>query len=165
MQSRSAKPFARFILRPWALGVVFAALLFSLLFILYGPRYLNGGDAVILRAFMGYGGGEPATFHLYTHTALAWLLYALAGLLPDIAWFSVVQLVLLYLACAVLIKSFAQIARHSLRARRAGRADRRAVRSFFFGGAGPVQPCAHHLSLHGGAVRRSCRGAAVQRRF
>ena len=68
-------------------------------------------DAPILRSFMGYEGGAPATFHLYLHTALAWLLWGLAKLFPGVAWFSIVQLLLLWFSQVVIVKSFAQLSR------------------------------------------------------
>ena len=117
MQSDKNKQRTRFILRPWVLGIVLAVLLFALLFTLFHPQYVTNDDAVILRAFMGYEGGEPASFHLYTHTVLAWFLYGLAKLFPGVAWFSLIQLALLFVSCAVIIKSFAQIVQRNLRVR------------------------------------------------
>ena len=114
MPNRDERPRERFFLRPWVLGLLFAALLFTVLFLFFKPQYVTNDDAVILRAFMGYEGGEPASFHLYTHTAFAWLLYALAVWFPGIAWFSILQLSLLFLSCAVVIKSFAQLLRRGL---------------------------------------------------
>ena len=59
---------------------------------------------------MGYEGGEPATFSMILHTALAWPLFALAKLFPGVAWFSIVQLCLLWLAQVVIVKSLSQLA-------------------------------------------------------
>ncbi|MFH1512389.1 MAG: hypothetical protein ABIG45_03435, partial [Bacillota bacterium] len=118
MQDHEPKSRARLLLRPWGLGILFSALLFALLYTLYAPQYVTNDDAVILRAFMGYEGGVPATFHLYTHTVFAWMLYGLAVLFPGVAWFSILQIALLFLSSAVIIKSFAQIASRSLKTRR-----------------------------------------------
>ncbi len=119
MPNREQRPRAAFLLRPWILGLLFAALLFLLLFSFFRPQYVTNDDAVILRAFMGYEGGEPAHFHLYTHTVFAWLLYALAVWFPGIAWFSILQLSLLFLSCVVVIKSFAQLVSRGLQTPRA----------------------------------------------
>jgi hypothetical protein len=116
-------PRIRCLCKPWPLGLLLAAILFALLFSVFSPQYVTNDDAIILRAFMGYEGSEPATFHLYTHTVFAWFLCALAKLFPGVAWFSILQLSLLYLSSAVIIKSFAQIldrGRQSLRRRLTG---------------------------------------------
>ena len=96
---------------PWFLGIALAAIQFAVLFSEFSPQYITNDDAVILRAFMGYEGGEPATFHLFTHTSLAWLLYALAKLFPGVAWFSIVQLLMIWFADVVIVKSFAQLSK------------------------------------------------------
>ncbi len=96
---------------PWLLGVLAASLMLSLLFAFASFQYTGSDDAPILRSFMGYEGGEPATFHLYLHTALAWLLWGLAKLFPGVAWFSIVQLLLLWFSQVVIVKSCAQLSR------------------------------------------------------
>ena len=96
---------------PWLLGILAASLLFALLFAFSSFQYSGSDDAPILRSFMGYEGGEPATFHLYLHTALAWLLWGLAKLAPGVAWFSILQLALLWFSQVVIVKSFAQLTR------------------------------------------------------
>ncbi len=94
---------------PWLVGMLTASLFFALLYAYSSFQYIGSDDAPILRSFMGYEGGEPANFHLYIHTALAWTLYALARLMPGVAWFSIVQLFLLWFAQVVMIKSLAQL--------------------------------------------------------
>jgi len=94
---------------PWLAGILAATLLFGLLAIYAGFQYSGSDDTPILRSFMGYEGGAPAYFHPYTHTALAWLLYGLALLFPGVAWFSILQLLLLWFSCVVLMKSMTQI--------------------------------------------------------
>jgi hypothetical protein len=96
---------------PWLLGILTASLLFALLFAFGSFQYTGSDDAPILRSFMGYEGGEPATFHLYLHTAFAWLLWGLAKLAPGVAWFSILQLLLLWLSQVVIVKSMAQLTR------------------------------------------------------
>jgi hypothetical protein len=59
-------------LSPWLWGVAVATL-WPRRCLRSRPSSTSGSDdAPILRAFMGYEGGEPATFHLYLHTAFAW---------------------------------------------------------------------------------------------
>ncbi len=96
---------------PWLLGILAASLMFALLFAFSSFQYSGSDDAPILRSFMGYEGGQPATFHLYLHTAFAWLLWGLAKLAPGVAWFSILQLALLWFSQVVLVKSFAQLSR------------------------------------------------------
>ena len=97
-------------LAPWLIGVFLASLLFALLYAFSSFQYIGSDDAPILRSFMGYEGGEPATFSMILHTALAWPLFALAKLFPGVAWFSIVQLCLLWLAQVVIVKSLSQLA-------------------------------------------------------
>lgn len=96
---------------PWLLGVVFASVFFAVLWQTASFYYTGSDDSPILQAFMGYEGGVPATFHLYTHTVLAWLLWALAHAFPGVAWFSVLQVALLWLSAVLLVKSPAQLSR------------------------------------------------------
>ena len=98
-------------LTAWLWGIAAATLLFALLFALAGFSYIGSDDQPILRSFMGYEGGSPAHYHLYLHTFLAWSLHGLALLAPGVAWFSVLQLFLLWFSCAVLVKSLAQSAK------------------------------------------------------
>ena len=109
------KHFAGFLARfkkmtPWKIGLLAATLLYALL-ALYTPlRFFGSDDTPILRSFMGYEGGVPARFNLIIHTGFAWLLYGLTTVFPGIAWYSILQLVLLWFSCVVIIKSMAQIA-------------------------------------------------------
>ncbi len=98
-------------LSPWLWGVAVATLLAAALLAFASFQYIGSDDAPILRAFMGYEGGEPATFHLYLHTAFAWFLWAMAKLFPGVAWFSILQLFLLWLSQVVIVKSLVQLAR------------------------------------------------------
>lgn len=93
---------------PWILGALAATLLFAAL-VAYTPfEYAGTDDAPILRSFMGYEGGEPAHYSLLVHTVLAWILWGLAKGFPGVAWFSIFQLAFLWLATAVVVKSFAR---------------------------------------------------------
>ena len=94
-------------LLPWIVGILLATLLFAVLSATLDLRYYGSDDTPILRSFMGYEGGVPAQFHLYLHTAFAWLLHGLALLFPGVSWFSILQLFLLWFSCAVIGKSLA----------------------------------------------------------
>ena len=96
---------------PWLLGIGVATALFGAVLLFASFQYIGNDDTPILRAFMGYEGGEPVSFHLYIHTAFAWLLWGLAKLFPGVAWFSILQLFLLWFAQVVIVKSLAQLAR------------------------------------------------------
>lgn len=99
-------------LLPWLLGIILATLVFGALFAYTDFQYLGSDDTPILRSFMGYEGGVPAHYNIILHTALAWLLHGLAVLFPGVAWFSILQLFLLWLSCVVIIKSMAQCAQN-----------------------------------------------------
>lgn len=73
-------------------------------------RYFTNDDVAILRAFMGYPTGTPPTFHLYIHALLAYPLYWLGTAFPGVAWFSFLQIALLWLAGVVTVKSLMQAA-------------------------------------------------------
>ncbi|MBP3646985.1 MAG: hypothetical protein J6K55_11260 [Clostridia bacterium] len=90
---------------PWLVGALTAAVLFVGLAAVGGLRYENSDDMLFVKGFMGFEGGTPVSFTLYTHTFLAWILYGLSTALPGIAWFSVFQLGLLWLSAAVTVKS------------------------------------------------------------
>ena len=96
--------------KPWFWGVVLATLILLLLYCAIPVRFALNDDAYVLRSSMGYEGGEPATFHRFMHTVFAWLLYGLAKLVPTLAWYTLLQIFLLWLSASVIIKSFAQLA-------------------------------------------------------
>ena len=88
-------------------GLMTAAVM---VFVLLGTdmHYAVNDDAGILRAFLGYESGEPASFHIYIHGILAWPLWALSTLFPGLPWFSYAQLMLLGLSMLVIAKSIMQ---------------------------------------------------------
>ncbi len=94
---------------PWLLGLLAATVLFAGLTAVCDLRYENSDDMLFVKGFMGFEGGEPVSFTLYTHTFLAWLLYGLSKALPGIAWFSVFQAGLLWLSAVVIVKALVQL--------------------------------------------------------
>lgn len=94
----------------WWIAVAAAALLFAALALVSNFRYENSDDGLITRAFMGFEGGAPASFSLYIHTLLAWLLWLLGTLMPALPWFSLFQVGVLLLSCTVIVKCLLQLA-------------------------------------------------------
>jgi hypothetical protein len=93
----------------WLWGAALTAVLFLALSRFGTIRYENSDDLLMVKPFMGFEGGVPASFTLYTHTLLAWCLYGLSLLWPGVAWFSVFQLALLLASGTVIAKSFLQL--------------------------------------------------------
>jgi len=89
---------------PWLVGALAATVLFLGVAAVGGLRYENSDDILFVKGFMGFEGGTPVSFTLYTHTFLAWILHGLSLIAPSIAWFSVFQLGLLWLSAAVIVK-------------------------------------------------------------
>lgn len=103
MQKRSIRLY-------WLLGAMLTVALFFVLYRVSNFRYENSDDGLIMKAFMGFEGGKPVQFSLYTHTLLAWVLYGLSTVAPGYAWFSVFQFILLLASGTVLVKSMMQLA-------------------------------------------------------
>jgi len=95
---------------PWLIGLLIASLLMGALLLFADVQYTGNDDTPLLRATMGYW-GEPSTFNLRMHAAFSWLLYGLATLWPGVAWYSILQLFLLWISQAVIVKSLMQSAR------------------------------------------------------
>lgn len=90
----------------WAALMTAAVLLFALL--CTEVRYAMNDDAGIMRAFLGYESGEPASFHIYIHGLLARPLCWLSTAFPALPWFSYLQVALLGLSCLIIAKSVMQ---------------------------------------------------------
>lgn len=94
---------------PWMIGMLITTLLFAALKSISYFRFENSDDILFVKGFMGFEGGGPVTFNLYTNVILVKLLGALSAMMPTIAWFSVYQLVLLWISGVVIVKSFVQV--------------------------------------------------------
>ena len=94
----------------WVLGALMTAALFAGLYRISNFRFENSDDIVMLKSFMGFEGGRPADFSLYIHTLLAFVFYGLGLAAPQIAWYSLYQLALLFLSCTVIVKCLYQLA-------------------------------------------------------
>jgi hypothetical protein len=95
---------------PWLIGILLASLLMGALWLFADPQYTGNDDTPILRSSMGFEGGEPATYHLHTHAAFTWMLYGLAKITPGVAWFSILQLFMLWFSQVVIVKSLCRMA-------------------------------------------------------
>ena len=71
--------------------------------------YAENDDATIMRSFMGYESGEPATFSIMIHGLLAIPLGLISTAFPDLPWFTYAQLAMLALSCLIISKSILQI--------------------------------------------------------
>ena len=89
----------------WMIGIVTSAILLFCLYCFGDMRYFNNDDARILRPLMGFAGTPPPDFHLYLNALWVYPLRWLGTVFPGIAWFSFLQLALLWIACTVSIKS------------------------------------------------------------
>ena len=99
----------------WIIGALLTAAMFITLKYVTNFRFENSDDVVMVKAFMGFEGGQPANFSLYLHTLLTWALYAVSLCVPNVPWFSVFQVALLMFSCVVLAKSIFQLARDTRR--------------------------------------------------
>ncbi len=70
-----------------------------------GMHYIETDDTPTVRSFMGYEGGFLNTFHLFYHSLLTYLLYGLSAAFPGVAWVTLLQLLSLWLAGVVMVKS------------------------------------------------------------
>ena len=94
----------------WLIGLGMSAALFALIALFFDWRYSQNDDVAIMRSFMGFETGTPASFHIFVHGLLARPIHWLALRFPTVAWFSVFQVGLLFLGSVVLQKSMIQCA-------------------------------------------------------
>ncbi len=94
----------------WLIGLGMSAALFALIALFFDWRYSQNDDVAIMRSFMGFETGTPASFHIFVHGLLARPIHWLALRFPTVAWFSVFQVGLLFLGSVVLQKSVIQCA-------------------------------------------------------
>lgn len=96
-------------LLPWLLGLLCACLTFIILSRFTYFRYENSDDILFVKAFMGFEGGQPATYQLNLHPLLSHVLAFLSRLVPGVAWFSLLQIGALWFSSAVIVKCLCQI--------------------------------------------------------
>ena len=97
-----------FLRKPWVVGIVLSTLLMAGVALYSGFSYATNDDKFILQSFLGLQPGGPVHFSMYVRTLIAWPLFWLGTAFPGIAWFSILQLILIWLANAIISKSIIQ---------------------------------------------------------
>lgn len=92
----------------WAIGAGMTLALFLCVFGWLDVYLAVNDDSTLLRAFLGYGTGTPAYFHIFIHGILTWPLYWLSCAFPGVAWFSYLQLFMLFVSLTIICKSIMQ---------------------------------------------------------
>lgn len=82
--------------KPWLAAALPVAALLVYTLVFTHPHYDLNDDVLLMRSFGGMVGGVYENFNYITHTFLGWLLHGLSVLWPDVAWFSVAQITLLW---------------------------------------------------------------------
>ncbi len=92
----------------WLWGAGITALLWGFLLCFSDIYFAANDDQFILRAMTGFQPGGAPDFHLYLHGMYVYPLRWLQRLFPGVAWFSLLEIVLLSLAMTVILKSHLQ---------------------------------------------------------
>ena len=92
----------------WGWGAGITALVWGFLLCFSDIYFATNDDQFILRAMMGFQPGGAPDFHLYLHGMYVYPLRWLQRLFPGVAWFSLLEIVLLSLAMTVILKSILQ---------------------------------------------------------
>lgn len=92
----------------WVWGAGITALLWGFLLCFSDIYFAANDDQFILRAMTGFQPGGAPDFHLYLHGMYVYPLRWLQRLFPGVAWFSLLEIVLLSLAMTVILKSILQ---------------------------------------------------------
>lgn len=92
----------------WLWGAGITALLWGFLLCFSDIYFATNDDQFILRAMTGFQPGGAPDFHLYLHGMYVYPLRWLQRLFPGVAWFSLLEIVLLSLAMTVILKSILQ---------------------------------------------------------
>ena len=87
-----------------AAAATVAALLAYVLFCT-NVHYDLGDDVLLARSFGGMVGGVFESFNYITHTFLGYLMHGLSLMWPEVAWFSVAQLALLWISAYAAVLS------------------------------------------------------------
>lgn len=93
----------------WLIAALMTAALMAFVLACTDITYAVNDDATIMRSFMGYESGEPATFSIMIHGLLAIPLGMISTVFPDLPWFTYAQLAMLAASCLVIAKSILQL--------------------------------------------------------
>lgn len=99
--------------RAWLTGVVIATALWLFLFSFASVHYSANDDQFLIRVFTSGSTAEGLTFHPYVHTLCTLLLTGLNRLFPGVTWVSVLEITLLWLSTATILKSIIQCFEHT----------------------------------------------------
>jgi len=94
--------------RAWKIGLLLSTVLMACVFVFASVFYTVNDDSQILREYMGFQPGGAADFNLFVQAPVSTLLYALSVAFPRVAWFTILQIFLLWFADAVIFKSILQ---------------------------------------------------------
>ena len=97
---------------PWLTGLCMSTALMAAIFLFGDLKYAMNDDTAILRQYMGFGTGVIPEAHAFLHPLLSTPLRWLGLAAPEVAWFSWMQLALLWLAGAVSVKALMQCFAH-----------------------------------------------------
>ena len=96
-------------LAPWGLALSMTLLFFAGIWATQYFRFENSDDILLVKGFLGYEGGVPSGFSAYVHPFFTRPLQWISMAVPGVAWFSWLQLFLLFWANVVLCKAFLQL--------------------------------------------------------
>lgn len=91
----------------WLAAALMTGAMYVLVVLALDMQFAVNDDMAILRSFMGYEGTIPS-FHLLLHGLLTWPLKWLGETFPGVAWYSILQIVLLAFGCVMIAKSIIQ---------------------------------------------------------
>ena len=80
------------------LSLLTLAVISIYLYLFTNIQYCLNDDTVLMRSFAGNVGGVMETFNMFTHTLLAYPLHWLSVAFPLVAWYSVAQVAMLWIA-------------------------------------------------------------------
>lgn len=89
----------------WLIGAAMATALLTLIVLFGDLGYAVNDDPAMLRPFMGFDRTEMPDFMMCLHPILVYPLRWLSFAVPRTAWFSIMQLAFIWLACAMSVKS------------------------------------------------------------
>lgn len=91
--------------RAWLIGMGMSTALWLFLYFFADVYFAANDDQFLLRTFTGAAPGGAPGFHAFVSGILVWPLKWLNMLFPNIAWFSIMEIALMWLSTAVIVKS------------------------------------------------------------
>jgi len=91
--------------RAWLIGTGISSALWIFLYFFADIYFAANDDQFLLRTFTGAAPGGAPTFHAFVSGIFAYPLSWLNRLFPNIAWFSIIQIGLMWLSTAIITKS------------------------------------------------------------